>query len=191
LLPTAPLLNSESVDEFEAMHEALASEIKPRGFIENMYVADISCIVWEILRLRRCKAVIINAGFCRALGHLLTQVLRPPGQLDYSIKHEAEALALRWFSDQEAKKQVAELLGRFGLDESAIEAEAMRQSCSDLALFDRMLASLESRRDKALRRIGEYRDGFARQLRDSADRIVEADEVRRIEDGSSKPSSAA
>ena len=191
LLPKTPLLNSESADEFDAMREALASEIKPRGFVENMYVADISYMVWEILRLRRCKAVIVNAGFCAALGHLLTQVLRQPGQLDYSVKDQAEALARRWFTDNEVKKEVAELLGQFGLDESAIEAEAMRQSCSDLALFDRMLASLESRRNKALRCIEEYRDGFARRVRESADRIVAANDVPRLEDASSRPSSAA
>src|SRR5580704_2655200 len=165
LLPKTPLLNSESADEFDAMREAFASEIKPRGFVENMYVADISYMVWEILRLRRCKAVIVNAGFCAALGHLLTQVLRQPGQLNYSVKDQAEALAIRWFTDYEVKKEVAELLGQFGLDESAIEAEAMRRSCSDLALFDRMLASLEARRNKALRCIQEYRDGFARRVR--------------------------
>ena len=191
LLPKTLLLNSESADEFDAMREALASEIKPRGFVENMYVADISYMVWEILRLRRCKAVIVNAGFCAALGHLLTQVLRQPGQLNYSVKDQAEALAIRWFTDCEVKKEVAELLGQFGLDESAIEAEAMRQSCSDLALFDRMLASLESRRNKALRCIEEYRDGFARRVRESADRIVAANDVPRLEDASSRPSSAA
>jgi hypothetical protein len=100
------------------------------------------------------------------------------------VKDKAEALALGWFSDQGVKMQVAEILNQFGLDESAIEAEAVRSSSSDLELFDRMLASLESRRDKALRCIGEYRDGFAKRLRESADRIVEANRVLRLEDKS-------
>jgi hypothetical protein len=40
-----------------------------------MYGHDISSIAWEILRLRRCKAVIINAAFRRALENLLKQLL--------------------------------------------------------------------------------------------------------------------
>jgi hypothetical protein len=63
---------------------------------------------------------------------------------------KAQALAQSWFTDQEAKKQVSETLSRFDLDESAIEAEAIRRSSSDFELLDRMLTSLESRRNKAL-----------------------------------------
>jgi hypothetical protein len=40
-----------------------------------MYVHDISSIVWEILRLRRCKVVIINSAFRSALQNLLGQLL--------------------------------------------------------------------------------------------------------------------
>ena len=41
--------------------------------------------------------------------------------------------------------------GYFHLDESAIEAEAIRRSAADIELLDRLLASIEARRDKALR----------------------------------------
>jgi hypothetical protein len=66
LLPKQRLLITESADEFDALREAFEREIRPRGIIERMYVADISSIVWEILRLRRCKVVIVNTGFRRA-----------------------------------------------------------------------------------------------------------------------------
>jgi hypothetical protein len=191
LLPNPPLLIGESADEFDAMHEAIEAEIKPRGFIERMYVADISSLLWDILRLRRCKAVIINAAYRPALGHLLVQLLRQAGQPDFAVKDAAEELALRWFTDPSAKKQVAEILRQFDLDESAIEAEAIRRSSSDVELLDRMLTSLGSRRDKALRCIGEYRDGLARRLQESANRIIEAKGLPRLEDTSSKRSSAA
>jgi hypothetical protein len=54
-----------------------------------------------------------------------------------------------------------------------------------------MLASLESRRNRALRCIGDYRDGLARRLRESADRIIEASAVLQLEDKSSKRPAAA
>src|SRR5262249_25268560 len=191
LLPKLPLLITEPADEFDALRDAFEQEIKPQGIIEQMYVHDISSIVWEILRLRRCKAVIINAAFRRALQSLLKQLLRQPGQYEYDVQDEAEALAHAWFTDQEAKKQVSEILARFDLDESAIEAEAIRSSSSDLELLDRMLTSLESRRNKALGCVAAFRASLAQQLRESADRIIDDKGVLRLEDAASERSTAA
>ena len=112
------------------------------------------------------------------------QLLKQPGQYEYEVEDEAQALAQSWFTDQEAKKQVSETLSRFDLDESAIEAEAIRRSSSDLELLDRMLTSLESRRNKALGCVAEYRASLAHQLRESADRIIDGKGVLRLEDAS-------
>jgi len=191
LLPKLPLLITESADEFDALRDAFEQEIKPRGIIEQMYVHDICAIVWEILRLRRCKVVIINSAFRNALQSLLKPVLRQPGQYEYQVEGEAEALAQAWFTDQEAKKQVSEILAGFDLDESAIEAEAIRRSSSDLELLDRMLTSLESRRNKALGCVAEYRASLAQQLRESAERIIDRKGVLRLEDAASEHSTAA
>jgi hypothetical protein len=191
LLPKLPLLITESADEFDALRDAFEQDIKPHGIIEQMYVHDISSIVWEILRLRRCKAVIINSAFRSALENLLKQLLREPGQHEYEVEDEAEALAQAWFTDQEAKKRISELLSRVELDESAIEAEAIRRSSSDLELLDRMLTSLESRRNKALGCVAEYRASLAHQLRGSADRIIDGKGVLRLEDAASNRSTAA
>jgi hypothetical protein len=191
LLPKSPLLITESADEFDALRDAFEQEIKPRGIIEQMYVHDICSIVWEIVRLRRCKVVIINSAFRSALEHLLVQLLKEPGQYNYDVEDEAETLAHGWFADQEAKKQVSEILSRFDLDEAAIEAEAIRRSSSDLELLDRMLTSLESRRNKALGCVAEYRASLAHQLRESADRIIDGKDVIQLEHPSDKRSTAA
>src|SRR5262249_7544688 len=166
-------------------------EIKPRGVIEQMYVHDISAIVWEILRLRRCKGIIINLAFRSALQSLLRQLLRQPGPSEYDVEDEAPTLSHSWFTVQEAKKQVSEILSRFDLDESAIEAEAIRKSSADLELLDRMLASLETRRNKALGCVAEYRASLAQQLRESADRIIDGKGILRLEDTASERSTAA
>src|SRR5258707_6404521 len=96
LLPKSPLLITEAADEFDALRDAFEQEIKPRGIIEHMYVHDISSIVWEILRLRRCKVVIINSAFRSALQDLLKQVLRQPGQYEHHVEGEAPILAQSW-----------------------------------------------------------------------------------------------
>ena len=191
LLPKLPLLITEAADEFDALRDAFEQEIKPRGIIEQMYVHDICAIIWEILRLRRCKVIIINSAFRSALQNLLKQLSRLPGQYEYQVEGEAEALAHSWFTDQEAKKQVSEILSRFDLDESAIEAEAIRRSSADLELLDRMLSSLETRRNKALGCVAEYRASLAHQLRENSDRIIDGKGVLRLEDAASERSTAA
>jgi hypothetical protein len=45
----------------------------------------------------------------------------------------------------------------------------------DLEVLDRMLTLLESRRNKALHSIADYRDGLAKQVREVSNRVIEAD----------------
>jgi hypothetical protein len=191
LLPKTPLLVTESADDFDRIRAALSREIRPNGIIGQMYVADFAHLAWEIQRLRRCKASIINLAFREALEQLVAQLLRDPGQSRFDVKSEAKELADAWFSKGSAKKKILKLLNHFHLDESAIEAEAIRRTASDIELLDKLLASLESRRDKADRRITEYRGDLSRQMRNAAERIIEGKALA-LEDGSSaRPPEAA
>jgi hypothetical protein len=189
LLSAPPLLMSESADEFASLRTALELEIKPKGIVEQIYVDDIAAIVWEIRRLRRCKTSIINTGFRAALQSLLREMMSSPqNPYDYD---EADALALEWFSNQQAKDKVSAIFRRFHLDEFAVVAQATKKSLSDLELLDRMLASLESRRDKALRCVATYRDSLAKQIRQSSGRILEGGDVLRLEHAPSQKSASA
>jgi hypothetical protein len=187
----SPLLITESAEEFAQLRDAFYREINPRGQVEEMYVDEIVNKVWEILRLRRWKAAIMNFGFREALKDILSKLLQPPVMLDLRVEMETARLSVDWFQDDGAKKRVAKILRDFNLDESAIEAEAFRKSAAELEVIDRLLASSESRRNKALRNIDDYRYGFARQVRESSDRIMNG-QVRALEHASRKrPSSAA
>jgi hypothetical protein len=66
------------------------------------------------------------------------------------------------------------------MDESAIEAQAFRLCADDLERLDRMLTLAEARRDKALRCLAEYRQIFAKQVRESTDRILDNEDVPRL-----------
>ena len=81
LLPTSPLLLAESEDEFDRIRGAFDQELKPRGIIEQMYVTDIVYLAWEILRLRRCKANLINAAFVAGLGKAAWAVFAAVGRI--------------------------------------------------------------------------------------------------------------
>jgi hypothetical protein len=140
------LLITESAEDFAALNAALMEEIRPRGIIERLYVADVAALVWEILRLRRCKVAIINTAFKNALSEIV-----------YRLANEPE------------------------MDTLAIEAEAIRSVFSELEVLDKMLTLLESRRNKALRSIADYRNEFAKQVREASNRVIEADPVIQLE----------
>ena len=211
-LITPPLLRSESEREFNQLLSALQVEIQPHGVIEEMYVTEIAIIIWDILRLRRCKVTILNVAFPQALRSLIYQSSwqevpqeedressywdlepiskkafeRDPAERERARK--VDDLAKRWFSSKSAKQKVSSILRSSQKDESAIEARAIRNSSTDLDWLEKMLTALEARRDRALRRIAEYRQSFADRLRASADRIIDAEpsQLPRLEDGTKK-----
>jgi hypothetical protein len=63
------------------------------------------------------------------------------------------------------------VLREFELDETAIEAEAIRKSAEDLERIDRLLAPSEVRR-KALFCVAQYRGDFSALLRETSDRMI-------------------
>jgi hypothetical protein len=119
--------------------------------------------------------------------------MRPPGLFFDDLQNDrVNALALAWFSDPQCKDEVTEKLREFHLDDFAIEAEAIRISARDLEPLDRMVTSLEVRRDKVLRSIEEYRYTFAKQLRQISDRLLENnDGVLRLDHAPLEKSTAA
>ena len=86
------------------------------------------------------------------------------------------------------QEEVLELLAEFHLDEFAIEAEAIRSVFSQLEVLDKMLTLLESRRNKALRSIADYRNDFAKQVREVSNRVIEADPVIQLENQAARRS---
>jgi hypothetical protein len=198
LLPKSALLTTESDEDFDRLRDELQREIKPKGPVEQIFVADFAHLTLEIVRLRRCKTALINSELPNVLKRLLHETVRLGFRADETYdadegaadeggadeegadeegagEVDPEYLAVEWFTDEAAKQEVADLLASRGLDVSAIEAEAIMSKARVLELIDRLLASAEARRIKALRFIAEYRASFANHLRDRSDRIIEGE----------------
>jgi hypothetical protein len=179
LISRPSLLLTESAEEFEALQAEMVQAIEPCGIIEQIFVSDMVKLVWEIVRLRRCKVTMINTAYCPALEKLLEQMSENRTLLQYE---KMKALAANWFTEAAVKQKVTEILGRFQLDESAIEAEAIRSLAPQLEMLDRMLAALEVRRNRALQAVADYRASFARTVRERSNDIIEAESFRRLSD---------
>jgi hypothetical protein len=177
LLSQVPVLITESQDDLARVRETLTAEIRPNGAIEDMYLDEVTQNVWEILRLGRCKTAIINSSLRTALQNVITQMLREPQSFETAVMGNAETLAHAWFRDPVSKQEVTSLLEKFGLDESAVEAEAMRLCANDLEQIDRLMRFAQARRDKALVYIAQYRGDFGNQLRRSGAKMIDCDVV--------------
>jgi len=188
LTPELPLLISESREDFNQLYAAIKQEIRPNGPIERMFLFDLCANVWERDRLRRAKAGIINSKFRAALEHLLQHTYPDD---DSHGRREARELSCEWFTDKTTKRQITSILAQFKLDESTIEAEAIRLAADDLEQIDSIVASLEGRFVRLLRNVTEYRESLGQQFRAIAEDVIEAKPVRQLEGGSSKQQKAA
>src|SRR5262249_32038580 len=76
-----PLLRTENRREFDGLHLTLRRETKPNHTIEAAYVFELAYTLWEMRRLRRMKAAIINLAFRVAVKSILSKVARTPPTL--------------------------------------------------------------------------------------------------------------
>ena len=170
------LLTTESQEEFLRFRQTFYDRIQPCDAIERHFVDWIVMLAWEVLRFIRIKAELINGTLLEALTNLLKQALSSDEfEFSYQRDDAAEDLARRWFVDDAAKAEVATVLGRFGLDEASIEAEAHRLRAAEIESVDRLLTCKQQSLEKALRFIGKLRKKLGDRLRQSSAAQLEED----------------
>jgi hypothetical protein len=174
-LARPPLLLTESADEYAALLASLWEEIKPTGPVEQFYVEEIAAIIWEIQRLRRCKVDTITKAIRPALRDLLRAAFYIPDSP--ATFRDVADLVDNWFRTQKGKKEVLKILVQYGLDETAIEAEAIKLSSSDLEMIERMQTSQRLRLDRTFGCIVDYRKEFGNRVRQGSNRILENDDT--------------
>jgi hypothetical protein len=163
IIPLVPLLITESDEEFQRIRQALYQEIKPVGIIEEMYVEEFAEITWQILRLKRCKAGVSNLAFHPASASILNELMRT-----------GPDIARDWISKPEIAKKVETGLGAYKLDGAVIIAKAIKDSAYQLELIENWLALAETRRDKMLLRIAQYRSELGAILRKTTHEVIES-----------------
>jgi hypothetical protein len=162
-IPLVPLLITESDEEFKRIRQALYEELGPVGTIEQMYVNEFADIVWEILRLKRCKAGVINLTFHDESARLLGRLIKV-----------GPDIARDWISHPDIAKEVEKRLAEYKLDGSVVIADAIQAASYKLELIEALIVSAEKRRDTALIRLTHYRGELGIILRRASDRLIES-----------------
>jgi hypothetical protein len=144
----SPVLASENREAYQRLALEIARSVKPNDVLEWLMVKDVVDLSWEIRRLRRFKAKLIE--------------IRPDQLSPERISRQREG----------AGREIA--LGVILEDAVAEDFVVVLQ---DYAQMDSLLASAESRRAAALREVERWRDSFASRVRKASDEVIDGEIV--------------
>jgi hypothetical protein len=167
-----------------------------------MYISEIACLVWEIIRLRRCKKQILNKAFLDRLRYIFKKQCTEYDERDTNTLSRYEyvdeekleflyALADRWITDASTRQEVPKLLDGFEVDDAEIEASVIGDLLNTREL-DGAIAALEFRRDKAINCLDGYRHQSSIRAKKSIESVKDGEsvDIPRLEDKSRKKSAA-
>ena len=174
LFGVPPVIAGENEEAYRQLYVQISATVKPSDILEQIWVADAVDLTWEGLRLRRLKASLMMATAHQGLENILKPLIGPT---------DALALASDWAArDDDAIKQVDDLLASAGLTMDAVMAETLSVRLDDIERFDRMIAAIESRRSAILREVDRHRAAAGQHLRRAIDEAEDA-EFEVVNDG--------
>lgn len=193
LLPfgPAPLLAGEDSAAYNELLLQVSSAVKPADVLEEIWVRDITDLEWDVLRLRRLKASILNLetrqGLVTSLDRLVENEDKDErgedadedgaggAEEDDGIS-DNEQLVIAWSKrSPNAVKQVGALLAAQALSIDEIIAEALSDKIDSIERIDRMITMAEARRNTMIREIDRHRQAFGASL-GRAVKQIEGDE---------------
>jgi len=168
LLGKPALLKGERLEDYQALEASLMATLKPTDAQEYLWVRDIIELQWELLRMRQMKARFLSATASEGLKIIL---------LDRGVDHsKLHPTASQWAKNvPQVIENVRQLFEEWGLDESDILAKTYMKHIADLERIERMIISVEGRRNAALRELEKHRETKKKFLHDVTD--IDMDEA--------------
>lgn len=162
-----PLLEGESLKDYNALLRQIREAVKPTDAIEEMWVEDCAYLFWDTVRLRRQKTELIKANMHRGLQTVL-ETLCPQSQ--------ASDLTSSWsVRDEEAIETINELLASANLSMEAVQAQTLAEIIDKVERIDRMIETSERRRNATLHGMVRRRSFLAHAMRAVTETIVDAE----------------
>ena len=154
-----PLLSTEDPARYRDMLDRFAEFVDPKNIIEWLWLKDIVDLCWEIARLRRYRALLIER-----------ERESKNAEIDYAQEH-AGGRNLSWM-DKLKRPQIEELRNAPRLDTEADSASLLiLQYLGTYETVDKLLISAELRRDRILRELDFRRERVAPLLRKKSDEL--------------------
>jgi hypothetical protein len=162
-----PLIEGEDVAAYNDLVSRVAEAVRPRDFLEEIWVRDVVDLSWDCLRFRRLRAKFVTAAMATGLERLLQP------RLGFS---ESSDLALQWaMRDPKSVKQADDHLKAIGQTLEAATSLTFAENIETIERMDRMVMNAEARRNAALREIERHRSTLGQAMRQASDEVVEAE----------------
>jgi hypothetical protein len=166
-----PILISEDPSEYEAIFASLVNAVGPNNAFEWLLFKDLVDLSWEIRRLGKSKAAVINMNWKEAIRMIAESLLEVDDEERSRVAHE---LADQWFASAEARATVLELLQKHQLAEDAIVAQATALGLPELDMLDRKIERARVSRMVILRDIEHHRVAGTWKMPNDLLQIVDA-----------------
>ena len=112
----ATLITGESEEGYRELLRDVTETVRPRDFIEELWVGDVVYLTWELIRLRRAKNTLVNARMQDGLEAVLISIKDP----------DSAELARLWRArDRHGTDEVEAALKHAGLSMDAAVAEIL------------------------------------------------------------------
>jgi hypothetical protein len=166
-----PFIQGENPADYQALLKRVSVAVRPGDFLDEIWVRDIVDLYWEMLRLRRLKAGLLNASMGDGLRAVLGS-LRSTG----SSSLTTEALVQSWLSGSpDSRKKVEQSLAAAGFSMDVVAAAALSKKLDEFERIDVMITRAEARRNNALREIDRHRATLGAALRAAVDDAEDAE----------------
>ena len=168
-----PLTPGENEGQYASLAARIVAGARPRDAIEELLTRDVIDLTWEILRLRRVKAGIMNASMHQGVESIMDRL----GYVDTGDS------AKKWAAgDKQLRKEVTRALAAAGLSMDEVTAITLERKLDSFERIERLLSGVEVRRNNALREIDRHRSAYGAAVRQTLDEVEDV-EFRDIESG--------
>jgi hypothetical protein len=131
-----PLLNNESRDTYDNVRKGIIETIEPTNTCEWILTLDLVDLAWEIRRLAKQKAMLVNLTWKQALCMIIEA--HTDGD-PVARRLRAQEFTNKYFSNEEGRKETIEHLAIHGFTEGAIAAQAATLRLPELDILDRQM----------------------------------------------------
>ncbi|SFN62179.1 hypothetical protein SAMN05216573_11717 [Bradyrhizobium sp. Rc3b] len=169
LAPPPLLLPGEQLEHYEALRQAIFTDLAPRSAIEWLLAIDVAELSWDIQRYRMLRHKLLESYRQKAVEAALRRIdiIGIDPNFEDQAEYYTQQNALSWRIDPVAATEIDARLAAYGFDQDAITTEVYVQAREVLALFEGLLNAAQTKRMLLLREIRNQRflSGPMRRLR--------------------------
>jgi hypothetical protein len=164
-----PLAPGENEAQYASLAARIVAGARPKDTIEELLTRDVVDLTWEIHRLRKIKSGILKASMNIGVETLLNRL----GCCIPTYKDkDSRELSEKWAAgDTAMREEFARALTAAGLSIEEVTATTLERKIDKFEQIERMLASVEARRNNALREIDRHRTACGTAIRQTLDEV--------------------